>query len=170
MTPELQVCLSRGCCVLKHVTTCPSQVSQPVLQIAEITRIKTILWYKMLDYKCIRAALSLLITFLILSGVYFQYNNDDINQTKTRSNINKRKGKPVGDASFVYKTELEKSPVQSERFELLSSVCEKYKRTPSQHEKYILQPGRQIRGKFTFEPKSKLVFCNIMKQGEFCCF
>ena len=30
----------------------------------------------MLDYKCIRAALSLLITFLILSGVYFQYNND----------------------------------------------------------------------------------------------
>ena len=65
------------------------------------------------------------------------------------------------------KTELVKSSVQSERFELLSAVCEKYKRNPSQHEKYILEPGRQIRGKFTFEPKSKLVFCNIMKQGEF---
>ena len=125
---------------------------------------------KMLDHKCIRAAFCLLITFLMVSGVYFHYNNDDINQTKTRSNIYERKEKRGGDAGLVNKSELGKSPVQSERFSLLSAVCEKYKRNPSQHEKYILQPARQIRGKFTFEPKSKLVFCNIMKQGEFYCF
>ena len=122
---------------------------------------------KMLDCKCCRAGFCLLITFLIVSGVYVLYNNDDINQTKTRSNIYHRKGKRGGDPSLVLvnKTEMVKSPVQSERFSLLSSVCEKYKRNPSQHEKYILEPSRQIRGKFTFEPKSKLVFCNIMKQG-----
>ena len=127
---------------------------------------------KMFDHKCIRAALCLLITFLIVTGVYFHNNNEGINQTKTRSNIYERKEKPGGPVSLVNvnKTDLVKSPVQSERFELLSAVCEKYKRNPSQHEKYILEPGRQIRGKFTFEPKSKLVFCNIMKQGEFCCF
>ena len=127
---------------------------------------------KMSDCRCSRAGFCLLITFLIVSGVYVLYNNDDINQTKTRSNVYKRKGKRGGDhhPRLVNKTELEKSPVQSERFSLLSAVCEKYKRNPSQHEKYILEPGRQIRGKFTFEPKSKLVFCNIMKQGEFYCF
>ena len=112
----------------------------------------------------------LLLTFLIISGVYVLYNNDEINHTKTRSNIYRRKGKHGGEPSLANKTELVKSAVQSERFSLLSAVCEKYKRNPSQHEKYILEPGRQIRGKFTFEPKSKLVFCNIMKQGEFYCF
>ena len=125
----------------------------------------------MSNSKCNLAELCLLMTFLIVSGVYlYLYNNEQINQTKTRSNIYERKEKRGDDAGLVNKTELGKSPVQSERFALLSAVCEKYKRNPSQHEKYILQPGRQIRGKFTFEPKSKLVFCNIMKQGEFYCF
>ena len=125
---------------------------------------------KMSDSKCNRAGFCLLITFLIVSGVYFLYNNDHINQPETRSNIYQGKGKHGGAHSRVKHRELVKSPVQSERFSVMSAVCEKYKRNPSQHEKYILEPGRQIRGKFTFEPKSKLVFCNIMKQGEFYCF
>ena len=121
--------------------------------------------------KCKLAELCLLMTFLIVSGVYlYLYNNDHIHQPKTRSKIYQVKGKRGGAASRLNKTEMVKSPTQRQRFSLLSAVCEKYKRNPSQHEKYILEPGRQIRGKFTFEPKSKLVFCNIMKQGEFYCF
>lgn len=55
--------------------------------------------------------------------------------------------------------------VQNKRFELIKNVCERYNRSQQLREKYIVKPGSQIRGKFTFEPSAKLVFCNIMKQG-----
>ena len=58
--------------------------------------------------------------------------------------------------------------VQTRRLSLVTSVCNKYRNDTTHKYLYVDKPGSKIRGKFTFEPKSKLVLCNIMKQGHLC--
>ena len=59
-----------------------------------------------------------------------------------------------------------RSPIQSRRLNLVKNVCESYRGNPHFNRVYVQNPGKNIRGKFTFEPKSKLVMCNVMKQGK----
>ena len=54
---------------------------------------------------------------------------------------------------------------QKRRLRQVKQVCDSYKSDEVFKQMYIDKPGSRIRGKFTFERRSKLVFCNIMKQG-----
>lgn len=55
---------------------------------------------------------------------------------------------------------------QNKRLKLVNSVCANYKEDTNLNKNYILDPGSKIKGKFTLEPKSKLLLCNVMKQGK----
>ena len=59
-----------------------------------------------------------------------------------------------------------RSSIQSRRLNLVKNVCDGYRRDPDFNRLYVQNPGIEGRGKFTLEPKSKLVMCNVMKQGE----
>ena len=54
---------------------------------------------------------------------------------------------------------------QKRRLRQVKQVCDSYKSDEVFKQMYVDKPGSRIRGKFTFERRSKLVFCNIMKQG-----
>ena len=57
------------------------------------------------------------------------------------------------------------SAVQRQRLDLVNKVCQSYRDDQNFKDLYVDKPGSKIRGKFTLEPKSKLVMCNVMKQG-----
>ena len=57
------------------------------------------------------------------------------------------------------------SAVQRQRLDLVNKVCQSYRDDHNFKNLYVDKPGSKIRGKFTLEPKSKLVMCNVMKQG-----
>ena len=59
-----------------------------------------------------------------------------------------------------------RSSIQSRRLDLVKNVCDSYRSDPDLNRLYVENPGKESRGKFTLEPKSKLVMCNVMKQGE----
>ena len=59
-----------------------------------------------------------------------------------------------------------RSPIQSRRLDLVKNVCDSYRSDPDLNRLYVENPGKESRGKFTLEPKSKLVMCNVMKQGD----
>ena len=59
-----------------------------------------------------------------------------------------------------------RSSIQSRRLNLVKNVCDSYRSDPDLNRLYVENPGKESRGKFTLEPKSKLVMCNVMKQGE----
>ena len=59
-----------------------------------------------------------------------------------------------------------RSSIQSRRLNLVKNVCDGYREDPDFNRLYVQNPEREGRGKFTLEPKSKLVMCNVMKQGE----
>ena len=59
-----------------------------------------------------------------------------------------------------------RSSIQSRRLNLVKNVCDSYRSDPDLNQLYVENPGKESRGKFTLEPKSKLVMCNVMKQGE----
>ena len=50
----------------------------------------------------------------------------------------------------------------------MKSVCENYEKDSKLNKNYILTPGSKLKGKYTLEPKSKLLLCNVMKQGNAC--
>ena len=55
--------------------------------------------------------------------------------------------------------------VQKQRLDTLEAVCDKYRNNPEYNNDYVEKPGEEMRGKFTLEPKGKMVMCNTMKQG-----
>ena len=57
------------------------------------------------------------------------------------------------------------SAVQRQRLDLVNKVCQSYRDDQNFKDLYVDKPGSKIRGKFTLGPKSKLVMCNVMKQG-----
>ena len=59
-----------------------------------------------------------------------------------------------------------RSSIQSRRLNLVKNVCDGYRSDPDFNRLYVENPGKESRGKFTLEPKSKLVMCNVMKQGK----
>ena len=59
-----------------------------------------------------------------------------------------------------------RSSIQSRRLDLVKNVCDSYRSDPDLNRLYVENPGKESRGKFTLEPKSKLVMCNVMKQGD----
>ena len=59
-----------------------------------------------------------------------------------------------------------RSSIQSRRLNLVKNVCDGYRSDPDFNRLYVENPGKESRGKFTMEPKSKLVMCNVMKQGK----
>ena len=59
-----------------------------------------------------------------------------------------------------------RSSIQSRRLDLVKNVCDRYRSDPDLNRLYVENPGKESRGKFTLEPKSKLVMCNVMKQGD----
>ena len=59
-----------------------------------------------------------------------------------------------------------RSSIQSRRLDLVKNVCDSYRSDPDLNRLYVENPGKESRGKFTLEPKSKLVMCNVMKQGK----
>ena len=67
--------------------------------------------------------------------------------------------------SFIKLGNSKQEKIQQERLKTMVTVCEKYKEHSNYFSEYVEKPGGRIRGKFTMEPKSKLVMCNTMKQG-----
>ena len=55
--------------------------------------------------------------------------------------------------------------VQKQRLATLEAVCEKYKNDLEFNTVYVEKPGEKMKGKFTLEPRGKMVMCNTMKQG-----
>ena len=55
--------------------------------------------------------------------------------------------------------------VQKQRLATLEAVCEKYKNDLVFNTAYVEKPGEKMKGKFTLEPRGKMVMCNTMKQG-----
>ena len=103
--------------------------------------------------KCFLVAI--VIFLLVSASVYIFSDNFRLENVKNLNSIEYSK----------QATRHKVNNVQLRRLSLVNSVCNKY-RNVSQHKYlYVDRPGSKIRGKFTFEPKSKLVLCNIMKQG-----
>ena len=73
----------------------------------------------------------------------------------------KTKSSPLQESSKVKAI----SAVQRQRLDLVNKVCQSYRDDQNFKDLYVDKPGSKIRGKFTLEPKSKLVMCNVMKQG-----
>ena len=73
----------------------------------------------------------------------------------------KAKSSPLHESSIVQPI----SAVQRQRLDLVNKVCQSYRDDHNFKNLYVDKPGSKIRGKFTLEPKSKLVMCNVMKQG-----
>ena len=73
----------------------------------------------------------------------------------------KAKSSPLHESSIVKPI----SAVQRQRLDLVNKVCQSYRDDHNFKNLYVDKPGSKIRGKFTLEPKSKLVMCNVMKQG-----
>ena len=71
------------------------------------------------------------------------------------------KSSPLQESSIVKPI----SAVQRQRLDLVNKVCQSYRDDHNFKNLYVDKPGSKIRGKFTLEPKSKLVMCNVMKQG-----
>ena len=71
------------------------------------------------------------------------------------------KSSPLQQSSIVKPI----SAVQRQRLDLVNKVCQSYRDDHNFKNLYVDKPGSKIRGKFTLEPKSKLVMCNVMKQG-----
>ena len=55
--------------------------------------------------------------------------------------------------------------VQKQRLDTLEAVCEKYRNNPEYNSNYVEKLGEKMKGKFTLEPRGKMVMCNTMKQG-----
>ena len=118
--------------------------------------------------------LVLLVT--LLSAGYFAYylllySHEQATNTSQTEDFSQKPEKRIRNVNKSVNSRDELKPtnrLQSRRLKLIKNVCASYNKNPDHREKYITKPGSKIRGKFTFEPKSKLVLCNTMKQGGAC--
>ena len=112
------------------------------------------------DNNCCKKYILVLTVILTVSSAVFYIFSDNLVKENVR-NLD----------SIVYSEESTRhrvNNVQNRRLSLVTSVCNKYRNDTTHKYLYVDKPGSKIRGKFTFEPKSKLVLCNIMKQGHLC--
>ena len=91
-----------------------------------------------------------------LKDTYFIYNFSNLIETESNKTEQKI---TVSDVR-------RRSSIQSRRLDLVKNVCDSYRSDPDLNRLYVENPGKESRGKFTLEPKSKLVMCNVMKQGK----
>ena len=112
----------------------------------------------------------LIMTVSVISASYLTYSLFRYSEQAANTSTKETEEMLIKNVNNkIANTKVEPQPtnrLQSGRLKLMKNVCAAYNKNPEQREKYITKPGSKIRGKFTFEPKSKLVLCNTMKQGE----
>ena len=110
--------------------------------------------------KCYKPQTVFIFLIVISLTLFLQFNQNDFG---TFNPTNLDEYTQFNDGLFK-QSDGEKSH-QTRRLALIENICDSYRKDPELRKEYVDDPGSQMKGKFTFEKNSRMVFCNIMKQG-----